>query len=186
MTHRNMQATIVAKQFSLFYIRWGGVNWLYLPSLLGLWWCFMATSLFGQTKPNPLNTSDIRNYQTAEDQLFQQTYNRSLGYVPTERLDKAIAYAEKLTQEAQTPLLKQMPFNGYKWVEIGPTNVSGRVRCLLVNPFSGNKIEAWSGAVGGGLWKTDNIKAATPVWYKVKNLQFDSAIPPGINLAVTK
>ena len=154
-------------------------------TLLGLLFCFWSTTLLGQTKVNPLNTSDIRNYQTAEDQIFQQTHDRRLGYVPVERLEKAIAYAEKMTEEAQTPILKQMPFNGYKWIEIGPTNVSGRTRCLLINKFSTNKKEAWAGAIGGGLWKTEDIKAPTPVWYKVKNLQFDDQTPSSINLAVT-
>ncbi|PJA51522.1 MAG: hypothetical protein CO167_13600, partial [Candidatus Marinimicrobia bacterium CG_4_9_14_3_um_filter_48_9] len=40
------------------------------------------------------------------------------------------------------------------WVERGPGNVGGRTRALLIHPDSN---DVWiAGAVGGGIWKTEN------------------------------
>lgn len=38
------------------------------------------------------------------------------------------------------------------WVERGPDNVPGRTRALIVSPTDRNVM--WTGAVGGGIWKT--------------------------------
>jgi PKD repeat protein len=53
---------------------------------------------------------------------------------------------------------------GVNWVERGPKNVGGRTRAILVDPNDVTKKTVWAGSVGGGLWKTTDITAASPVW----------------------
>jgi hypothetical protein len=46
------------------------------------------------------------------------------------------------------------PFFPLDWQSVGPRNVSGRIKCLAVNPDNGNIV--WAGAGNGGVWKTVN------------------------------
>jgi hypothetical protein len=41
-----------------------------------------------------------------------------------------------------------------QWVALGPGNIGGRTRSLLVHPA--NHQTMWAGSVGGGIWRTDN------------------------------
>jgi hypothetical protein len=40
----------------------------------------------------------------------------------------------------------------YRWTPIGPGNIGGRVRSILIHPTDTNKM--WAGSVAGGIWKT--------------------------------
>ncbi len=40
--------------------------------------------------------------------------------------------------------------SNFGWVQVGPDNVGGRTRSLLIHPT--NPLELWAGAVGGGVW----------------------------------
>ena len=42
----------------------------------------------------------------------------------------------------------------FGWVELGPPNIGGRTRSLLVDPVERNRI--WAGAVGGGIWRSSD------------------------------
>ena len=44
---------------------------------------------------------------------------------------------------------------GLEWVERGPANVGGRSRAIVVHPQDQN--QWWVGAVGGGIWKTNDM-----------------------------
>ena len=88
--------------------------------------------------------------------------------VPIERLDHARevqlkSFGEQLRNEVYSPL------SGLGWTERGPDNVGGRTRAIMydLNDASGNKV--WAGGVGGGLWWTNDITAATPTWNKVSD-----------------
>ena len=96
----------------------------------------------------------------------------ALGYIPTERLIKAKEYRNQLWQSQNN-----IAIAGITWDALGPKNLGGRTRALLVdaNDATGNTI--WAGSVGGGLWKTTDITATEPNWVPINDL-FD-------NLAVT-
>ncbi|MBK7434752.1 MAG: PKD domain-containing protein [Chitinophagaceae bacterium] len=83
----------------------------------------------------------------------------ALGYVPTERLLAAKEYRDNLWQSQTNAAI-----SGVTWRTLGPKNLGGRTRALLVdaNDATGNTI--WAGSVGGGLWKTTDITAASPNW----------------------
>jgi hypothetical protein len=40
------------------------------------------------------------------------------------------------------------------WTSLGPGNIGGRTRSLVVHPTNANIM--WAGSVGGGVWRTDN------------------------------
>jgi photosystem II stability/assembly factor-like uncharacterized protein len=43
---------------------------------------------------------------------------------------------------------------GLTWEEMGPNNIGGRIRSIVVDPSDANTI--WAGGVSGGLWKSTN------------------------------
>lgn len=60
------------------------------------------------------------------------------------------------------PELPQLPFPVWPifpvdWVSAGPTNFSGRIKSLAVQPTNGNIV--YAGAANGGVWKTNNAGA---------------------------
>ncbi|MBP6431499.1 MAG: T9SS type A sorting domain-containing protein [Ferruginibacter sp.] len=92
----------------------------------------------------------------------------ALGIVPSERLLKAKEYKDELLQSQTNAAI-----SGISWSQLGPKNQGGRSRAMLVdaNDATGNTV--WVGSVGGGLWKTTNISAASPTWVPVNDF-FDN------------
>jgi len=88
--------------------------------------------------------------------------------VPRERLDQARQIQLKSFAD-QSRLDVYSTLAGLSWTERGPDNVGGRTRAIMydLNDLAGNKV--WAGGVGGGLWFTNNIAAATPAWTKVSD-----------------
>jgi len=48
------------------------------------------------------------------------------------------------------------------WTSIGPGNIGGRTRSIIIHPTSSDTM--WLGAVGGGVWKTTNLSSPIPTW----------------------
>lgn len=90
------------------------------------------------------------------------------GHIPPNALQKAEAQMRTLASgSAQTMAIAQ------PWVEIGPANVAGRSRSLLVHPSQPNKL--WMGAVGGGIWKSVDYGASwAPVSDRLTSLAIGS------------
>lgn len=93
----------------------------------------------------------------------------SLGTVPSERLMAAKRFKDELIR-------REGPLSGVQWTALGPNNQGGRSRALLIdaNDVSGNTV--YAGSVGGGLWKTTNITAASPSWTPVNDLMGNLAV----------
>ncbi len=104
----------------------------------------------------------------AMKQETKMTKDPALGYVPKERLLAAKEYRDKLLQTRAA-----LPAN---WTELGPNNVGGRTRCLLIDVNDATGKTVWAGSVGGGLWKTTDITLATPDWNPVDDLFGNLAI----------
>ena len=65
----------------------------------------------------------------------------------------------------------QQPFDGRKetagissWEWLGPGNIGGRIRSILIHPANANVM--WVGGVSGGIWRTDNAGAS---WYPLND-----------------
>jgi photosystem II stability/assembly factor-like uncharacterized protein len=66
---------------------------------------------------------------------------------------EAIAYSDKMIR-SETRLSKT---SAALWSELGPGNIGGRVRSVLINPTNSNIVLA--GSVSGGIWKTTDAGA---------------------------
>lgn len=72
------------------------------------------------------------------------------GTVPPNAIWKA-----KLERDALLEAQGGMPaFDSTSWTALGPGNIGGRIRSILIHPTNTNTM--WLGAVGGGVWKTTN------------------------------
>lgn len=52
-----------------------------------------------------------------------------------------------------------IPNRPIPWVSIGPGNIGGRIRSIIIHPTANPRI-LWVGGVAGGVWKTTNAGAA--------------------------
>lgn len=104
----------------------------------------------------------------AMKQETKMTKDPALGYVPKDRLLAAKEYRDKFMQT-------RAALAG-NWTELGPNNVGGRSRCVLIDANDALGKTVWAGSVGGGLWKTTDITAATPSWTPVDDMLGNLAI----------
>jgi hypothetical protein len=58
-----------------------------------------------------------------------------------------------------------------RWVPIGPGNIGGRTRSLLIHPAQTSTM--WAGSAGGGIWRTDDAGAS---WFPVDDLMQNLAV----------
>ena len=123
--------------------------------------------------PNPQKISKYDRMDLAISQEFQRTKDPQTQTVPRSRLMKVY---QRLARQPQG-LDSRAAISGVSWTERGPDNVAGRCRSMLVDLNDGTGLTVFVASVGGGLWKTTDISASSPVWTPVNDL-FD-------NLAIT-
>lgn len=98
-----------------------------------------------------------------------KTMDPALGHVPEGRLETARAQMNDMLQH-------RAAIAGVAWTERGPDNVGGRTRALMFDPNDAAHQKVWAAGVGGGLWYTNDITAATPVWNKVDDFWNNIAV----------
>src|SRR6187399_2341838 len=111
-------------------------------------------------------------------QEIKRTKDPTTNSVPVQRLIQAKNFKnQKLSQQNNNRLATAV--TGINWTERGPSNVGGRSRVIWydLNDVSNGYKKVWAGSVAGGLWYTNDITAASPVWNKINDL-FD-------NIAIT-
>lgn len=114
------------------------------------------------------NEEEKEEYEKDRPDLAQEQENRitrdpALGYVPRERLQFAFD-KQKQQRAMRTTAAMAGAVSTATWVERGPSNVGGRTRAILFDPNDATKKKVWAGGVGGGLWYTNDITVASPVW----------------------
>jgi len=57
------------------------------------------------------------------------------------------------------------------WVALGPGNIGGRTRAIVIHPTNHNTM--WAGSVGGGIWRTDDGGAS---WVPVDDFMANLAV----------
>ena len=150
------------------------------PMLLGAISCFF---MFNCSSPKNTSKEKSKTEATENDeredgvdkameQDMELTKDPSLGTVPSERLYDAWRYAQQLRQRSGM----QNAISGINWNERGPSNIGGRTRALLIDANDPTGKKVWAGSVGGGLWYTNDITVATPVWISVNNFWDNIAI----------
>ena len=111
-------------------------------------------------------------------QEIKRTKDPNTNSVPVQRLVQAKAFKEqKLASLNNNRITTAVP--AINWVERGPSNVGGRSRVIWydLNDAGNGYKKVWGGSVGGGLWYTNDITVASPIWNKINDF-FD-------NIAVT-
>ncbi|MBI3118659.1 MAG: hypothetical protein HYZ00_08245, partial [Candidatus Hydrogenedentes bacterium] len=96
--------------------------------------------------------------------LQQRTGGAPLDYKRVEEAKAAAAALPKATfgvkgvfihpADASKGELEKQGFEVNDWTELGPGNIGGRVRSILIDPANANIM--YAGAVAGGIWKTTN------------------------------
>jgi PKD repeat protein/photosystem II stability/assembly factor-like uncharacterized protein len=95
--------------------------------------------------------------------------NPQTGEVPEDGLQRAYEY---FVEEWGQPQISPETNSNYAltWDERGPTGIGGRTRAVLWDPNSANDHGFFAGGVGGGLWHTNDVSAASPDWTQVSPL----------------
>ena len=70
------------------------------------------------------------------------------GSVPADAVGRMIEQRDALV--AARPLGATNPLKNWKW--LGPGNIGGRLRAIVIHPATPNVM--WVGSAGGGIWKT--------------------------------
>jgi hypothetical protein len=111
----------------------------------------------------------------AIQQEVELTKDPSTNTVPRERLLTALAYAEELRNTVVNGRVAGA-IPGMNWTERGPSNVGGRTRAIMVDPNDASGKKVFSAGVGGGIWKTNDINAASPIWTAVNDMFSNIAV----------
>jgi len=73
-----------------------------------------------------------------------------LGYIPSNWREQALNHIEAYNK----PKYLRKVSLALTWNELGPGNIGGRIRAIVVNPTDANTV--YIGSVSGGIWKTTN------------------------------
>lgn len=134
-----------------------------------------------------LNYPDIQRKRAAFRALQDKN---EVGVIPERALETAIRQAEELRSKAKPsgkaaglpagqrvlpmgllPPQAGLHSGGSGWQSLGPGNIGGRTRCIVVHPTDSNRI--WAGSAGGGIWTTSNGGAK---WQPVDDFMANLAV----------
>ena len=73
-----------------------------------------------------------------------------LGYIPANWREHALNHIEAYNKPKYLKKVAQ----ALSWKELGPGNIGGRIRAIVVSPTDANTV--YIGSVSGGIWKTTN------------------------------
>jgi len=111
----------------------------------------------------------------AVEQNFLMTVDPKLKKVPFERLEAAEAQMKEIFEARKTVEINAA-LMGVTWKERGPSNIGGRTRALAFDLNDATYKKVWAGGVNGGLWYTNDITSASPVWVHVDDFWDNIAI----------
>lgn len=141
---------------------------------------FSDASLNGNDEADPEEEREKKGKKPdrpdlAREQEVRLTKDPALGYVPMERLQNAFNIVKQQRyQRGPQPLAATAA--AATWTERGPSNVGGRTRALMYDPNDLTNKKVWAGGVGGGLWYTNDISVASPLWINVNDFWANIAI----------
>ncbi len=119
-------------------------------------------------------TSPKSATQRAEFERLQ-TKNLQTGKIPIDGRSKALERVEQQNNTMNARSSSPNVVNQPRWLEIGPTDIGGRVRSLLLTSIN----TGFVGGISGGLWKGQGLSVPTNAdWQKIsdrfKNLNITS------------
>lgn len=115
------------------------------------------------------------------------------GYIPPDGLEKARQHVKLMKLEQQKRLKAQQQqqqsaqggqdsqvgilaagVQPDSWTWLGPGNVGGRIRSIVIDPRNTNNM--WVGSVGGGIWATQNGENPRATWFPVNDFLANLAV----------
>ena len=112
----------------------------------------------------------------AMEQEFDLVKDPALNRIPRERLMAAESFRRQKLSAISNRTTTAVP--GITWEERGPNNVGGRTRAIIydLNDADNGYKKVFAGSVGGGLWVTNDITAATPGWTRLDDFMGNLAV----------
>lgn len=130
-------------------------------SLAGLAvWAFTARSA-GPLPARPLSlqmeidADAPRPDHPGEAVLFRRlSLQDEKGNIPLDGLTRGVAHAKAMTAQQPSNAPDGGGIDNPAWTWIGPGNIGGRIRSIVISPTNANAM--WIGSVSGGIWRTTN------------------------------
>ena len=148
--------------------------------------CFLsATALLffvGAFAASPTNIQEqeseaVQEKETRSDRPDDAARFRRLqmkdekGFIPADGLERARQHVKSMRV---APKSAPSPTTGVKpdsWEPLGPGNIGGRIRSIVIHPTVTNTM--WVGSVGGGIWRTDDGGGS---WYPLNDFMANLAV----------
>jgi photosystem II stability/assembly factor-like uncharacterized protein len=87
------------------------------------------------------------------------------GYIPPDGLEKARLHVKQMRVARQSGVRPD------SWLWLGPGNIGGRIRTIVIHPTNTNNM--WLGSVGGGIWRTTD---GGDSWWPVDDFMANLAV----------
>lgn len=118
----------------------------------------------------PGGAAEMDGMEQAMRQQFLMTRDLSLNAVPTERLLVAREQMDMMIAA------RGQRIAALNWQERGPRNIGGRTRAIIVDQRDATGNTVLAASVSGGIFKTTNFTATTPLWAPVNDQMQNLAV----------
>lgn len=117
----------------------------------------------------PFEAQRFRNLQMQDENgvIPADAYDRARDQVATMKAWQQ----DDATSRGMTSKLKVAGINSASWAWLGPGNIGGRIRSMVIDPANANSI--WVGSVSGGIWHTSDAGAS---WLPVNDFMANLAV----------
>jgi len=147
----------------------GGISEADAERDLRAWLAQQATTLGaeGETPPSPTGAPD-----QAYEMFLRERLSPAVPTYPVRQLRATLASIERREADLQSRLEaagKAIPLR--RWRDVGPGNIGGRTRALVIDPLTPQTL--YAGGVSGGIWKSTDGGAS---WRATDDLMANLAV----------
>lgn len=132
---------------------------------------FFLTNIFISKNPNEMTMQDFIKWKIEKKKNKKPTYGQPdeatkwyyeqraypQGFIPADWRENALRHIEQNN-------LAQNSTEALSWTQLGPGNIGGRIRSIVVHPTDPNIL--YIGSVSGGVWKTTSAGSS---WFPLKD-----------------
>lgn len=109
-----------------------------------------------------------REGERADPNYFIQRLQDENGNIPSDGWQKAQAH---IAQMKRAPSMRDAGINKASWTALGPGNIGGRTRAIVVHPTDANIL--YTAGVSGGIWKSTD---AGTTWQPLNDFMANMAV----------
>ena len=143
---------------------------LLLPGLLLL---SSSGYLSAQTKLRENDNREIHEDPSAREKLRYLQRADEHGQIVFGALLNAKQQIDAMAAKSKLRVRTPEDAGIWNWEWLGPGNIGGRIRTILIDPTSPIVTKMWIGSASGGIWKTDN---GGDSWYPVDDFMANLAV----------